>query len=208
MKNKNKLVLALIIASATTTIFPENVSFASVDASTNVEITEKQNQDGKIVDTYTINKTDDKIKNPEFGQSKTDFSKLQESIEKIMGENVVLEEENVKKYNIAIENAIKVLNTRLSEVSFIIEKPNNKEENNSLENKDDQKHENGSSKNNKIIGEKVKAENFIKDSDFENKSLEKENKKSLNVKTGVGSLKGALLSLSFALVGLFKTKRK
>lgn len=182
-------------------------------------------QDGKIVDTYTINKTDDKIKNPEFGESKTDFSKLQESIEKIMGKNVVLEEENIKKYNIAIENAIKVLNdknasqeevnssievlnTRLSEVSFIIEKPNNKEENNSLENKDDQKHESGSSKNNKIIGEKVKAENFIKDSDFENKSLEKENKKSLNVETGVGSLKGILLSLSFALVGLFKTKRK
>lgn len=182
-------------------------------------------QDGKIVDTYTINKTDDKIKNPEFGGSKTDFSKLQESIEKIMGKNVVLEEENVKKYNIAIENAIKVLNdknasqeevdsaievlnTRLSEVSFVIEKPNNKEENNSLENKDDQKHENGSSKNNKIIGEKVKAENFIKDSDFENKSLEKENKKSLNVETGAGSLKGILLSLSFALVGLFKTKRK
>ena len=26
-----------------------------------------------------------------------------------MGKNVVLEEENVKKYNIAIENAIKVL---------------------------------------------------------------------------------------------------
>lgn len=182
-------------------------------------------QDGKIVDTYTINKTDDKIKNPEFGESKTDFSKLQESIEKIMGKNVILEEENVKKYNIAIENAIKVLNdknasqeevdsaievlnTRLSEVSFIIEKPNNKEENNSLENKDDQKHESGSSKNNKIIGEKVKAENFIKDSDFENKSLEKKNKKSLNVETGVGSLKGILLSLSFALVGLFKTKRK
>ena len=182
-------------------------------------------QDGKIVDTYTINKTDDKIKNPEFGESKTDFSKLQESIEKIMGKNVVLEEENVKKYNVAIENAIKVLNdknasqeevdstievlnTRLSEVSFIIEKPNNKEENNSLENKDDQKHESGSSKNNKIIGEKVKAENFIKDSDFENKSLEKGNKKSLNVETGVGSLKGILLSLSFALVGLFKTKRK
>ena len=47
MKNKNKLVLALIIASATTTIFPENVSFASDDVSTNVEITEKQNQDGK-----------------------------------------------------------------------------------------------------------------------------------------------------------------
>ncbi|MDU2202508.1 MAG: hypothetical protein E7E32_05170, partial [Anaerococcus hydrogenalis] len=107
-----------------------------------------------------------------------------------------------------VNSAIEVLNTRLSEVSFIIEKPNNKEENNSLENKDDQKHENGSSKNNKIIGEKVKAENFIKDSDFENKSLEKGNKKSLNVETGVGSLKGILLSLSFALVGLFKTKRK
>lgn len=182
-------------------------------------------QDGKIVDTYTINKTDDKIKNPEFDENKTDFSKLQESIENIMDKNVVLEKENVKKYNIAIENAIKVLNdknasqeevdsaievlnTRLSEVSFVIEKPNNKEENNSLENKDDQKHENGSSKNNKIIGEKVKAENFIKDSDFENKSLEKENKKSLNVETGAGSLKGILLSLSFALVGLFKTKRK
>ena len=47
MKNKNKLILALLIASATTTIFPENVSFASDDTSTNVEITEKQNQDGK-----------------------------------------------------------------------------------------------------------------------------------------------------------------
>ena len=73
-----------------------------------------------------------------------------------MGKSIVLKKENIKKYNIAIENAIKVLNdknasqeevysaievlnTRLSEVSFIIEKPNNKEENNSLENKDDQK---------------------------------------------------------------------
>lgn len=41
MKNKNKLVLALIIASATTTIFPENVSFASDNLSSNVEISEK-----------------------------------------------------------------------------------------------------------------------------------------------------------------------
>ncbi|KWZ90679.1 Ser/Thr phosphatase family protein [Anaerococcus hydrogenalis] len=188
-------------------------------------------QDGKVVDTYTINKTDEKINNPKFDENKTDFSKLQKTIENIMNKNVVLKEENITTYNIAVENAVKVLNdknasqeevdnaievlnTRLSEVSFEKKEEktntNNESANVTDDNKDDQKSncENGSSNKSKHKGKKVKAENSKKDSDFENKSLNKIYTKSTNVKTGVKSLSSIFASLSLALVGLFKIKRK
>lgn len=188
-------------------------------------------QDGKVVDTYTINKTDEKINNPKFDENKTDFSKLQKTIENIMNKNVVLKEENITTYNIALENAVKVLNdknasqeqvdnaievlnTRLSEVSFEKKEEKNNTNNESVnvtdDNKDDQKSncENGSSNKSNHKGIKVKAENSKKDSDFENKGLNKIHTKSTNVKTGVKSLSTIFASLSLALVGLFKIKRK
>ena len=188
-------------------------------------------QNGKVVDTYTINKTDEKISNPDFGKNNTDYSKLEKYIENIMGKKVVLEDKNVETYNIALENAVRilndksasqqevdsaieVLNTRLSEVSFVKEDPkSNKDENenNKNENKNDDqksKSENGSSNKSKLKGKKVKAENSKKDSDFENKGLNKIHTKSTNVKTGVKSLSSIFASLSLALVGLFKIKRQ
>lgn len=188
-------------------------------------------QNGKVVDTYTINKTDEKISNPDFGKNNTDYSKLEKYIENIMGKKVVLEDKNVETYNIALENAVRilndksasqqevdsaieVLNTRLSEVSFVKEDPkSNKDENENNKNenkKDDQKSksENGSSNKSNLKGKKVKAENSKKDSDFENKGLNKIHTKSTNVKTGVKSLSSIFASLTLALVGLFKIKRK
>lgn len=188
-------------------------------------------QNGKVVDTYTINKTDEKISNPDFEKNNTDYSKLEKYIENIMGKKVVLEDKNVETYNIALENAVRilndksasqqevdsaieVLNTRLSEVSFVKEDPkSNKDENenNKNENKNDDqksKSENGSSNKSNLKGKKVKAENSKKDSDFENKGLNNIHTKSTNVKTGVKSLSTIFASLSLALVGLFKIKRK
>ena len=188
-------------------------------------------QNGKVVDTYTINKTDEKISNPDFEKNNTDYSKLEKYIENIMGKKVVLEDKNVETYNIALENAVRilndksasqeevdsaieVLNTRLSEVSFVKEDPkSNKDENenNKNENKNDDqksKSENGSSNKSNLKGKKVKAENSKKDSDFENKGLNKIHTKSTNVKTGVKSLSTIFISLTLALVGLFKIKRK
>lgn len=190
-------------------------------------------QDGKVVDTYTINKTDEKISNPDFEKNNTDYSKLEKYIENIMGKKVVLEDKNIETYNIALENAVRILNdknasqeevdsavevlkTRLSEVSFAKETPKtnqNEINDNEKENKnknDDQKSktENGSSNKSKLKGKKVKAENSKKDSDFENKGLNKIYTKSTNVETGVKSLSTIFISLCLSLVGLFKIKRK
>lgn len=109
--------------------------------------------DGNIVDSYTINKTDEQIKNPNRNKKKTDFSELEAYIRKIQDKKLVLDTENAKEYNYAIENAIKVLNdetanqeevdsaikvldTRLSGVEFV------KEENNDNDKKDTDKKDN------------------------------------------------------------------
>lgn len=212
--------------------------------------------DGKIVDSYTINKTDEQIKNPNKNKNKTDFSKLEACIREIQGKKLVLDTENAREYNYAIENAIKVLNdetasqeevdsaigvleTRLSGVEFVKEdkkdtdkedqkedkkdsdkkdqkedkkdkdkKDPNKEDKTNVKDskdKDGQKSEDkGPSIKEEIKGKKVKAENFVKDSDYENKTFNK----SSNVKTGVGSLSSILGIMSVSLFGLFKSKRK
>lgn len=90
--------------------------------------------EGNVVDSYTINKTKENINNPK--KNKADFSKLEDLIRFIGDKDIVLESENVKAYNEALEKAIKVLNdksasqeevdsarevlkTRLSEVKFV-----------------------------------------------------------------------------------------
>ena len=189
-------------------------------------------QDGKIVDSYTINKTDEKIENPELNKNTADFTKLENCIKEVMNKKIALDDENVSTYNNALENAIKVLNnknssqeevdsaievlsTRLSEVSFIKEENHkdskNKNNNeNSIDKLDGQKpcEGKGSSNSDNILGQKVKAENFVKDSDFENNSLNANHTKTENVNTGVNSILSVFASLSLAIASLLKIKRK
>ncbi|MDY3005429.1 metallophosphoesterase [Anaerococcus porci] len=183
--------------------------------------------DGNIVDSYTINKTDEHIKNPN-NKEKTNFSKLEAYIRKIQGKKLLLDKENIRAYNYAIENAIKVLNdknasqeevdsaievlnTRLSGVEFL------REDNKNTDNKDSKVDKNVKDSKDKycqkdkevsikkeIKAQKTKVENFKKDSDFENKNFIK----SSNVKTGVTSLSSILGLISISILGLSKSKRK
>ena len=199
--------------------------------------------EGNVVDSYTINKTDENINNPK--KNKADFSKLEELIRFIGDKDIVLENENVKTYNQALKEAIKVLNdksasqeevdsakdvlkTRLTEVKFI--KKDNKNtknqmpkindnkssmENNKKKSSNDKndgqkskdrvpsKNTDSYKKNQNIRGQKVKAENFVKDFDFENKASQNS-----NVKTGVGSIASIFAILSASVYGFFKSKIK
>ncbi|WP_282930127.1 metallophosphoesterase [Anaerococcus sp. Marseille-Q7828] len=156
--------------------------------------------EGKIVDTYTINKTDDFIENPTMNDKKVDKTKLENYITEAKSFKVVEDEENVKLYQDAldranevlnseytsqeeIDSAIEVLETRLSDIKFT------------------EKGEEGpkapkapkENKNLKKTSKKVESE--------------KSSKKSSNPKTGVASLASVYATLALASAGVFASKK-
>lgn len=156
--------------------------------------------EGKIVDTYTINKTDDFIENPKMNDKKVDKTKLENYINDAKSFKLVQDEENVKLYQDAldranevlnseytsqeeIDSAIEVLETRLSDIKFT------------------EKGEEGpkapkapkANKNLKRTSKKVESE--------------KSPKKSSNPKTGVASLASVYLTLALASAGIFASKK-
>lgn len=146
-------------------------------------------QFGKVVDTYTINKTDDIIKN-----QKVNSEKLDQAINEALAKNPIDNKDNMILYKEAIAKAkevsnldyksdeevnaaIEVLNTRLSSVKFLAEnKPSDS----------------------KKLAKKTKAA----------KSFTSPKKDSKNPKTGIGSLTGVYALLTLAGASLFKSKRK
>ena len=166
---------------------------------------------GKVVDYYTINKTDDFIKNPSAKDKKVDKTNLEKAINQVMEFKPADDEENVKLYQDAIEKAkevlnanytsqeevdaaIEVLNTRLSELKFVekTEKgPKTPKADKTAKAKKDSK----SKKDSKASkAEKVKVKKAS-------------SKKSSNPKTGIASLSGVYATLSLAAAGLFATKK-
>lgn len=159
------------------------------------------NPEGKIVDTYTINKTDDFIENPTMNDKKVDKTKLENYITEAKSFKVVQDEENVKLYQDAldranevlnseytsqeeIDSAIEVLKTRLSDIKFT------------------SKAEEGpkapkAPKTNK--NPKAKAS--------KKEESKKSSKESSNPKTGVASLASVYATLTLASAGFFASKK-
>ena len=156
--------------------------------------------EGKIVDAYTINKTDDFIENPNMNDKKVDKTKLENYINQAKSFKLVQDEENVKLYQDAldranevlnseytsqeeIDSAIEVLETRLSDIKFT------------------EKGEEGpkapkapkANKNLKNTSKKVESK--------------KSAKKSSNPKTGVASLASVYATLALASAGVFASKK-
>ncbi|WP_044566938.1 metallophosphoesterase [Anaerococcus provencensis] len=157
--------------------------------------------EGKIVDTYTINKTDDFIKNPNMNDKKVDKTKLENYINQAKSFKLVQDEENVKLYQDAldianevldskytsqeeIDSAIEVLKTRLSDIKFT------------------SKAEEGpkapkAPKTNK--NPKTKAS--------KKEESKKSSKESSNPKTGIASLASVYTTLALASAGFFASKK-
>lgn len=159
------------------------------------------NPEGKIVDTYTINKTDDFIENPTMNDKKIDKTKLENYINEAKSFKLVQDEENVKLYQDAldranevlnseytsqeeIDSAIEVLKTRLSDIKFT------------------SKTEEGpkapkAPKTNK--NPKAKAS--------KKEESQKSSKESSNPKTGITSLASVYATLALASAGFFASKK-
>lgn len=157
--------------------------------------------EGKIVDTYTINKTDDFIKNPNMNDKKVDKTKLENYINQAKSFKLVQDEENVKLYQDALDianevldskytsqeeinSAIEVLKTRLSDIKFT------------------SKAEEGpkapkAPKTNK--NPKTKAS--------KKEESKKSSKESSNPKTGIASLASVYTTLALASAGFFASKK-
>ena len=190
--------------------------FSSLTFSKNSFNIQTLNPYGEIVDFYTVNKTDDFIENPTINK---EFSKekLKASIKEAKNNKPVDEESNIELYKLAIERAeevlnatftsqeevdaaIKVLETRLSNVEFIAE--------NTVDNKVDNKKPAKQVKGEKAPKAVKKVEKETKVNKKEIKTSNKVAKKSSNPKTGIGALTGVYATLSVAAAGLFATKRK
>ncbi|MFO3717946.1 metallophosphoesterase [Anaerococcus sp. ENR1011] len=168
---------------------------------------------GKVIDTYTINKTDEFINNPRMLEKEVSKAQLEARIKQVKNLKLVDNKENIEAYNNAlsyaeevlkatftsqeeVDAAIKVLETRLSNVEFIAE--------NTADNKADNK-----KLAKQVKGEKApKAAKEVKEDKKASKASNKEAKKSSNPKTGITALTGVYASLSLAAAGLFATKRK
>ncbi|MCZ6924700.1 MAG: hypothetical protein O7D30_04560 [Rickettsia endosymbiont of Ixodes persulcatus] len=190
--------------------------FSSLTFSKNLFNVQTMNPYGEIVDFYTIRKTDDFIENPAINN---EFSKakLEVFIKEAKNNKPVDEESNIELYKLAIERAeevlnatftsqeevdaaIKVLETRLSNVEFIAE--------NTVDNKVDNKKTAKQVKGEKAPKAVKKVEKETKVNKKEIKTSNKVAKKSSNPKTGIGALTGVYATLSVAAAGLFATKRK
>ena len=154
--------------------------------------------EGKIVDTYTINKTDDFIKNPNMNDKKVDKTKLENYINQAKTFKLVQDEENVKLYQDAldranevlnsdytsqeeIDSAIEVLKTRLSDIKFT-EKTEE--------------------------GPKAPKTNKTPKANTDKKVESKKSpKNSSNPKTGVASLASVYATLALASAGVFASKK-
>ena len=154
--------------------------------------------EGKIVDTYTINKTDDFIENPNMNDKKIDKTKLENYINQAKSFKLVQDEENVKLYQDAldranevlnsdytsqeeIDSAIEVLKTRLSDIKFTekIEE-----------------------------GPKAPKTNKTPKANTDKKVESKKSpKNSSNPKTGVASLASVYATLALASAGVFASKK-
>ncbi len=170
---------------------------------------------GNVVDTYTINKTDDFIANPLMNQKEVSKAKLAEFIAEVEKLEVVSTKENINTYNEAIakaknvlryemsnqeevDAAIEVLKTRLTAVEFkdakiISEKPDN-------ENKDD--------KAEKVEVKEVKKEVASIKAPAKAVEAKKTTASTDNPKTGVASLSAVASGLTVAISGLFATKKR
>lgn len=159
------------------------------------------NPEGKIVDTYTINKTDDFIENPTMNDKKIDKTKLENYINEAKSFKVVQDEENVKLYQDAldranevlnseytsqeeIDSAIEVLKTRLSDIKFT-----SKAEEGPKAPKAPKTNKNPNAKTSK------------------KEESKKSSKESSNPKTGIASLASVYATLALASAGFFASKK-
>ena len=159
------------------------------------------NPEGKIVDTYTINKTDDFIENPTMNDKKVDKTKLENYITEAKSFKVVQDEENVKLYQDAldranevlnseytsqeeIDSAIEVLKTRLSDIKFT-----SKAEEGPKAPKAPKTNKNPNAKTSK------------------KEESKKSSKESSNPKTGIASLASVYATLALASAGFFASKK-
>ena len=157
--------------------------------------------EGKIVDTYTINKTDDFIENPTMNDKKIDKTKLENYINEAKSFKLVQDEENVKLYQDAldranevlnseytsqeeIDSAIEVLKTRLSDIKFTSKAEEGPKAPKAL-------------KTNK--NPKAKAS--------KKEESKKSSKESSNPKTGIASLASVYATLALASAGFFASKK-
>ena len=169
---------------------------------------ETMDPEGKLVDHYTINKTDDFIANPNMNDQKVNKDTLKACLDQYQAKKVMADEENQKLYQDAIDranevllatytsqeevdSAIEVLKTRLSGVKFVAGSEKTE-----------------ASKDTKL-GNVEKVTKVKKDTKSAKSSpAKKESKKSDNPKTGVASLGAVYTTLTLAVAGLFKSKRK
>mgnify|MGYP001942168641 CR=1 FL=1 len=157
--------------------------------------------EGKIVDTYTINKTDDFIENPTMNDKKVDKTKLENYITEVKSFKLVEDEENVKLYQDAldranevlnneytsqeeIDSAIEVLKTRLSDIKFT------------------SKVEEGPK-----APKAPKANKNSKAKASKKEEAKKSSKESSNPKTGIASLASVYATLALASAGFFASKK-
>ena len=178
---------------------------------------------GKVVDRYTINKTDDFINNPNLNNKKSSKENLQAYINEVKNLSPVTDNDNIDLYKEALEKAELVLNsktssqeeidaainalkTRLSSVAFAVDDNkdiSSKDSKNDKDDKDDKK----------VIAKQtkktvVKADKTIAKASLKAPKANKVASKTSNPKTGVGALTGVYASLSLAAAGLFASKRK
>ena len=178
---------------------------------------------GKVVDRYTINKTDDFINNPNLNNKKTSKENLQAYINEVKNLKPVTDNDNIDLYKEALEKAQKVLNsktssqeeidaainalkTRLSSVAFA------NDDNNDIDDKDS-KNDKDNKLDKKVIAKQtektvVKADKTLAKASPKAPKANKIASKTSNPKTGVGALTGVYASLSLAAAGLFASKRK